>query len=251
MLSSLSKRLARPSFSVPAPSSSGILSRKRIPVPWTSTRLMVTHRRATRNSTSNNYNNNIDRLQNINNNSKYINGFMSSGKYALASRVFAPPATRSLSSSSSVCSASSSSSPLLRLALRSSSSSHFYSSLSSHRSSSLTSSLSSLSSSSLCGTLNHSLITVPSRGFAAQVRTRGRSHMLKKKKKYKLKTHAGAKKRFIWLRGGKGKIKRFQATSTGHKRYTKSTKRKRRLKKAAFFKGGQAWKIKKLLSPHY
>ena len=85
------------------------------------------------------------------------------------------------------------------------------------------------------------------RGMAKQVPTRGRRNMLKAKKSYKLRTHAGSKKRFKWIRSGKGKIKRFQQTSTGHKRVSKSSQRKRRLKKAEYFKGGHLKKMKRLL----
>ena len=85
------------------------------------------------------------------------------------------------------------------------------------------------------------------RGLAKQVPSRGRRNMLKAKKKTKLRTHAGSKKRFKWIRGGKGKIKRFKVTSTGHKRVSKSPGRKLRLKKAEYFKGGHLKKMKRLL----
>ena len=74
--------------------------------------------------------------------------------------------------------------------------------------------------------------------------------MLKAKRKTKLRTHSGSKKRFKWIRGGKGKIKRFQQLSTGHKRVGKSSHRKSRLKKAAYFKGGHLKKMKRLLQAY-
>lgn len=71
----------------------------------------------------------------------------------------------------------------------------------------------------------------------------------KDQKKYKAKTHVGAKERFRILQNGQGLIKRW-AGYRNHLMEKKSGRRRQQLKKVRYLEGRQARRIKKLLAPY-